>query len=160
MLESGLAAPYFIWPNLDPFKKQPTLLDAVPAPADIAAIAGSGRLKKARDFVAAARVNGLGIFGDGLRLEPFELRLLAGQRAPDRWVIDLSADSGICSRRATITASPLWRTGSTLRPNASRCSKPQAGSVAPRNIRGCVPRRDHAGQWLCLGATDRYRCMR
>jgi len=24
MLESGLAAPYFIWPNLDPFKKQPT----------------------------------------------------------------------------------------------------------------------------------------
>src|SRR6476620_3338686 len=26
MLEERMAAPYFIWPNLDPFKKQPTLL--------------------------------------------------------------------------------------------------------------------------------------
>ena len=46
MLEEGMAAPYFIWPNFDPFKKQPTLLGAVPAPEDIAAIAGSGRLKR------------------------------------------------------------------------------------------------------------------
>jgi len=41
-----MAAPYFIWPNFDPFKKQPTLLGAVPAPEEIAAIAGSGQLKK------------------------------------------------------------------------------------------------------------------
>lgn len=31
MPETGMAAPYFIWPNLDPFKQQPSLLDAVPA---------------------------------------------------------------------------------------------------------------------------------
>jgi endonuclease YncB( thermonuclease family) len=96
MLESGMAAPYFIWPNLDPFKKQPTLLDAVPDPDDITAIAGSGRFKKARDLVAAARAGGDGIFGqEPLRLLPFELRLLAGKRAPDRWVIDLSSDDGV-----------------------------------------------------------------
>jgi hypothetical protein len=53
MLETGMAAPYFIWPNLDPFKQQPSLLDAVPAPDDITAIAGSGRLKTARDLAAA-----------------------------------------------------------------------------------------------------------
>jgi endonuclease YncB( thermonuclease family) len=93
MLETGAAAPYFIWPNLDPFKKQPSILDAVPAPSDIAAIAGAGRLKTARDLVAAARDNGIGIFAQNpLRLMPFELRLLAGQRAPERWVIDLTSD--------------------------------------------------------------------
>ena len=96
MLEEGMAAPYFIWPNLDPFKKQPNLLDAVPAPADIPAIAGTGRLKQARQFVASARTNGKGIFGpEPLRLQPFELRLLAGKRAPDRWVIDLSSNTGV-----------------------------------------------------------------
>ena len=30
-----------------------------------------------------------------LRLQPFELRFLAGKRAPDRLVIDLSSDSGV-----------------------------------------------------------------
>jgi hypothetical protein len=30
-----------------------------------------------------------------LRLLPFELRFLAGKRAPDRLVIDLSSDSGV-----------------------------------------------------------------
>jgi hypothetical protein len=58
MLEEGMAAPYFIWPNFDPFKKQPTLLGAVPAPEEIAAIAGSGQLEKDRDLVAAARDEG------------------------------------------------------------------------------------------------------
>ena len=54
MLEEGMAAPYFIWPNLDPFKKWPTLIDAVPALADMTTVAASGRLKHARDLVAAA----------------------------------------------------------------------------------------------------------
>jgi hypothetical protein len=98
MLEEGMAAPYFIWPNFDPFKKQPTLLGAVPAPEEIAAIAGSGQLEKDRDLVAAARDegNGKGIFGsDPLRLQPFELRFSAGKRAPDRLVIDVLSDSGV-----------------------------------------------------------------
>ena len=29
MLQSGLAAPYFIWPNVDPFMGQSRLVDAV-----------------------------------------------------------------------------------------------------------------------------------
>jgi hypothetical protein len=95
MLQAGVAAPYFIWPNLDPFKKQPNLLDAVPAPEDIPAVAGTGRLKKARNFVARARRDGIGIFEPNpLRLQPFELRYLAGHRAPERWVIDLSTRDG------------------------------------------------------------------
>jgi endonuclease YncB( thermonuclease family) len=95
MLRAGMSAPYFIWPNLDPFKKQPNLLDAVPAPEDIPAVAGTGRLKKARNFVARARRDGIGIFEPNpLRLQPFELRFLAGKRAPDRWVIDLSSRAG------------------------------------------------------------------
>jgi len=102
MLQAGMAAPYFIWPNLDPFKKQPNLLDAVPAPEDIPSVAGTGRLKKARNFVARARRDGIGIFEPNpLRLQPFELRYLAGNRAPDRWVIDLS-----------------WREGAVLSPTA------------------------------------------
>lgn len=95
MLEEGMAAPYFIWPNLDPFKKWPTLIDAVPAPADMTTVAASGRLKHARDLVAAARDNEKGVFGQNpLRLQLFELRLLAGKRAPGRWVIDMSSNDG------------------------------------------------------------------
>jgi endonuclease YncB( thermonuclease family) len=96
MLEEGTAAPYFIWPNLDPFKQQPTLLDAVPAPDEMTAVANSGRLKKARQLVAAARDNDKGIFGqEPLRLQPFELRYLAGKRGPDRPVIDMASNDGV-----------------------------------------------------------------
>jgi endonuclease YncB( thermonuclease family) len=92
MLQAGLAMPYFIWPNTEPFKKQPTLLDAVFAPSDVAGIASSGALGRARGWVAEARAAGKGLFDptDPLLLQPFELRYLADRRLPDRAVVDLS----------------------------------------------------------------------
>ncbi|HSR23186.1 MAG TPA: hypothetical protein VLW53_06520, partial [Candidatus Eisenbacteria bacterium] len=83
---------YFIWANLDPFKRSKSLLDAVFAPADVGRIANTGALGDARQWVAAARTARQGVFDarDPLLLEAFELRFLAGRRLPDRAVIDLS----------------------------------------------------------------------
>ncbi len=107
MLAKGEAAPYFIWPNLDPFKKQPSLVDAVPQPAKMTAIAGSGRLGDARGSFANARGAKIGIFGaEPLRLQPFELRFIAQRRAPDRWVIDMSKDDGKLLRPVDYHAIP------------------------------------------------------
>jgi endonuclease YncB( thermonuclease family) len=96
LLTAGLAMPYFIWPNINPFRRQPSRLEAVPDPGQAGAIArGERTLREARESVAAARADGLGIFAadDPLQLEPFELRFLAGRRLPNRWLIDLSSDS-------------------------------------------------------------------
>lgn len=92
MLQAGLAMPYFIWANLDPFKRSKALLEAVFAPADVDRIASTGALGTARQWVAAARTAMQGVFDaqDPLLLEAFELRFLAGRRLPDRAVIDLS----------------------------------------------------------------------
>lgn len=93
MLQSGMAAPYFIWPNVSPFLRQSSLINAVPTPGDITAIAdGANGLGPARQWVRTAREQGLGIFDRDhpLRLQPFELRLLARQEPPVRWLIDLA----------------------------------------------------------------------
>lgn len=102
LLAGGWVTPYFIWPNLDPFRKQPSLTDAVP-------VAGhpisAPRLNAARQSVKAARAAHSGIFeqADPLRLLPFELRYLGRitkrgahtvRTGPDRWVIDLNAHDG------------------------------------------------------------------
>jgi endonuclease YncB( thermonuclease family) len=96
LLTAGLALPYFIWPNINPFRKQAALVEAVPEPGSAALLASRERaLRDARLAVRAARDAGAGVFNrdDPLKLEPFELRFLAGRRAPSRWVIDLSSDS-------------------------------------------------------------------
>ncbi|MGP1395786.1 MAG: hypothetical protein ACTS3R_09770 [Inquilinaceae bacterium] len=95
MLESGFAAPYFIWPNVDPFRRQPSVNEAALPPAALRDdIARSPKLREARNAVARARVAKIGIFDAArpLRLQPFELRLLARRSLPERWVIDLGAD--------------------------------------------------------------------
>jgi hypothetical protein len=96
MLEAGLASPYFIWPNLEPFKQQARRLDAGPAPADVPALADRESLGRARRWVKAARDKHVGIFdvADPLLLQPFELRFLAQRRAPERWVVDLTGVNG------------------------------------------------------------------
>ena len=96
LLAAGHALPYFIWPNVNPFRRQASLIEAVPVPGTAALVAGrESSLRAARLAVRAARDAGHGVFAaaDPLRLEPFELRYLAGRRAPSRWVIDLSSDS-------------------------------------------------------------------
>jgi endonuclease YncB( thermonuclease family) len=93
LLNSGLISPYFIWPNINPFRKENSLREAVPRPFTANNLADSDdKLRQARDAVRAAREAELGLFDrqDPLRLQPFELRFLADRRLPERWVIDLS----------------------------------------------------------------------
>jgi endonuclease YncB( thermonuclease family) len=97
LLALGLVTPYFIWPNLDPYKRQKRLVDAVPEPGSLAppAVAAEDResFDEARQSVKDARAAEHGIFSpaDPLLLYPFELRFLSRRKPPDRWVIDLSA---------------------------------------------------------------------
>jgi endonuclease YncB( thermonuclease family) len=95
MLQKGLATPYFIFPNIDPWRSQGPVLQAIKAPALFRQEANApGKLRDARTAIAQARANGDGIFtaSGPLRIHAFELRFLAQRRAPDRWVIDLAAN--------------------------------------------------------------------
>jgi endonuclease YncB( thermonuclease family) len=92
MLQAAWATPYFIWPNLNPFRKQPAITHAVIPPGSAHDVAESDRsLRQARQWIREARENKVGIFSadDPLRLLPFELRFLSRRQPPDRWVIDL-----------------------------------------------------------------------
>jgi hypothetical protein len=96
MLQTGLASPYFIWPNVNPFFRQSSITRSVPPPGNLAAIAtGENGLGPSRQWVRDARNQQIGIFDrdNPLRLQPFELRLLARREPPARWLIDL-ADPG------------------------------------------------------------------
>jgi endonuclease YncB( thermonuclease family) len=96
MLELGLATPYFIWPNVDPWRSRGSLTDAALPPAQFRQQAnGAGKLRNVRNAVAQARARRVGIFDAyaPLRIHAFELRFLAQRRAPDRWVIDLESDA-------------------------------------------------------------------
>jgi hypothetical protein len=97
LLLQGQVTPYFIWPNLDPYRKQRALRDAVPEPGGVTPEGAPSEAKKplddAREWVREAREQGLGLWGgdEPLRLLPSELRFLARRTPPDRWLIDLSA---------------------------------------------------------------------
>lgn len=93
MIENGMAAPFFIWPNTDPFIGRPAVTDAALPPSSLRRAAASGKLGRSRQAAAAARAAGMGIHDPAgpLRLLPYELRMLGDRKAPSRWVIDLSA---------------------------------------------------------------------
>jgi hypothetical protein len=101
-LEAGVALPYFIWPNVDPFKRQKDLPNAVPKPSgEVPTLANTGALGAARGWVKAARAAKKGVFSDDvpnahgkLLLESWELRYLARLGPPDRWVLDLTGQHG------------------------------------------------------------------
>jgi hypothetical protein len=98
MIQSGLAAPYFIWPNINPFRAQGSIMDAIFAPGAANDVAESdSKLREARQMVRRARQAGIGIYNpaDPLRLQAFEVRFLSRQLPPDRWVIDLSKQDDI-----------------------------------------------------------------
>jgi endonuclease YncB( thermonuclease family) len=100
MLEAGAAMPYFIWPNIDPFRSQ-ELPDAVIAPGMASGVAESTpALQRAREFVRRARQDSRGVFdaADPLRFEAFEIRYIGRREAPNRAVIDLSSDSDVILR--------------------------------------------------------------
>ncbi len=91
-LENGAALPYFIWPNIDPFRER-SILDAIFAPGTAPNIAQtSPSLLRARNFARQARISEMGVFDqtNPLRFEAFEIRYLGRREAPNRAVIDLS----------------------------------------------------------------------
>ena len=101
MLETGWATPYFIWPNLNPFRKQAAPMQAVIQPGKANHVAESDKsLRQARRWVREARDNKVGVFSadDPLRLLPFELRFLSRRQPPDRWVIDLGKSDDVLLR--------------------------------------------------------------
>jgi hypothetical protein len=100
MLQAGRALPYFIWPNIEPFRDASSIASAVLAPRTAKTTAETGDLKKARDAVKAARTAKLGVFDalDPLRFEAFEIRYLGRREAPNRAVIDLSKNDDVMLR--------------------------------------------------------------
>jgi endonuclease YncB( thermonuclease family) len=98
MLEAGMALPYFIWPNVDPWRAQGSILDAVLDPGTAKTVADANqRIAAARQAVKAARQGKQGIFdaADPLAIEPFEIRYLSRGQAPDRWIIDLGKNDSV-----------------------------------------------------------------
>ena len=98
LLRDGRVTPYFIWPNINPFRSQGSTVQAVIPPAKANQMAEEDEtLHRARQWVRTARQKKLGIFegSDPLRLLPFEVRFLARRRPPDRWIIDLGRNDNL-----------------------------------------------------------------
>jgi len=96
MLQQGLAFPYFIWPNMNPWDRPDSVAKAVIPPGKAQELASTDReLQMARSAVQQARTQHLGVFDpmNPLLLEPFELRFLSRRGLPDRYVINLTSDS-------------------------------------------------------------------
>jgi endonuclease YncB( thermonuclease family) len=94
LLQQAWVIPYFIWPNVDPFRKAPSIAEAVPPPGKAAEMADRDpALRRARGWARDARAQQVGVYdaADPLRLLPFELRYLARRQPPDRSVVDLSS---------------------------------------------------------------------
>ena len=92
LLALGHVTPYFIWPNLDPYRPPKRPVDAVPVPNTVAPVDVTleelESLDAARESVRQARQQGLGVFdpANPLRVYPFELRFLSRRTPPERWV--------------------------------------------------------------------------
>lgn len=90
LLMAGIVTPYFIWPNISPFRKYANILEAVIQPFTANQL-NDTRLNSARAGYQATRQAQVGVYAADhpLRLYPFELRFLAQRRLPNRWLIDL-----------------------------------------------------------------------
>lgn len=107
MLKSGYSLPYFIWPNINPFRKESSIVDAVyNSPHELRDKMNNDHLfTQARENVKKARSEQVGVFEPDfsfdnhrtgkLLLEAFELRFLSRQKAPYRFFIDLNADDNV-----------------------------------------------------------------
>jgi hypothetical protein len=101
MLRDGFSEPFFIWPNIAPYRDAKTVADAVPFPGQTHEQAGAGKLGLARDFVRKARVAAqttkTGVFNpdDPLIMSAFEIRFLDRKAPPNRAVIDLGSTEGV-----------------------------------------------------------------
>jgi len=98
LLRAGKVSPYFIWPNVNPFRTKKSWIEAVPPAGKAADWAEEDlALRTARQWVRGARESRIGLFDPSspLRLEPFEVRFLARRQPPNRWVIDLGKDDDV-----------------------------------------------------------------
>lgn len=98
LLQAARIRPYFVRPNVNPFRRRRSVAAAVFPPGAARAVADREvTLRRARDTVRAARQQQIGLFNttDPLRLQRFEARFPARRRPPDRWVIDLSKDDRV-----------------------------------------------------------------
>ena len=98
ILEAGLSSPYFIFPNVDPFRARGSLIDAAfdaVSPQNI--LSKAPKLRNARNAVKAARSANIGLFAaeDPLQFDAFELRYLARGTPPLRWIINLAGDERV-----------------------------------------------------------------
>ena len=98
LLERGMAFPYFIWPNINPYDLGDSVMDSVIKPGTAAtAVAENRELTTARANVQNARQRHLGLFdaANPAMLEPFELRAIARRSLPGRYVIDISKNDDV-----------------------------------------------------------------
>ncbi len=98
LLKTAMVSPYFIWPNINPFRKEKSVIAAVLEPGTANDVANKDEtLRSAREWVRKAREQKIGIFNaeNPLRLEPFEVRFLARRHPSDRWIIDLNKNDEI-----------------------------------------------------------------
>ncbi len=101
LLKAGMAFPYFIWPNINPFRRADNVIAAVPKPGTQKTIAENDMtLTRTAEFLQNARQKHLGLFDamQPMLLEPFELRTLARRELPKRWVIDLGENDDVLIR--------------------------------------------------------------
>ncbi len=97
MLKSGMALLYFIFSNINPFRRK-SIVESIPDLGDFKRnIEEDLSLSEVRQYVREARNQYLGIFNPSnpLLLEPFELRYLARIGPPPRHVIDLRSDNPV-----------------------------------------------------------------
>ena len=132
LLAAGWVSPYFIWPNTNPWREAPAIVDAVPRPGTATqAAAADPSLIAARAAVKNARAQQVGLYEAArpLRLQAFELRMLARRQPPDRWLIDLSGDGDTLIPPQSTRASRCPRTGCSSPPSTCRCGWRRDGSA-------------------------------
>jgi endonuclease YncB( thermonuclease family) len=94
LLEAGMVSPYFIWPNVNPFRASESVIAAAEklAPGHAKDVAeGEPTLRRTRQWVRDARERKIGLYAepDPLVVQPFEVRFLGRRQPPDRWVVDI-----------------------------------------------------------------------
>jgi hypothetical protein len=131
LLQAGLVVPYFIWPNVNPFRRQPALPDAVPEPGTAAQLAERDpALRAARRFVRDAAPT-------TPACTPRQTRCGCCRSSCASWPAATPQTGGWstcpatrrrCCRRRRTSASPTPRTGCSSPPSTCRCSPSGAGN--------------------------------
>lgn len=138
MLGQGWATLYFIWPNLDPYRRQTSPVDAVPQPGSVSpegvAAAAKQPLDDARASVRNARDHQLGIWDKTNPLRCNRSSCASSRAAPRQTGGSLTSPPATTSRsiHSSTTASRTPKTA--VRPRTTcRSSKRKAGKQPTRN---------------------------